>query len=120
MGSISMDSGERNMKMRYALLALCALALTVVPSWSRAQTSQGTDFWVMFDENYSGGAAKTLFISGGTATTGTVSIPGLSFSAPFSVTPDVVTGVVLPAAAEVDTSDTVGNLGIHVTALAPV
>lgn len=74
----------------------------------------------MFLANHTGGAALSLFITGDTATTGTVEIPSLAFSAPFSVTPGTVTTVVLPSAAEMRSSDLVENKGIHVTALAEV
>lgn len=77
--------------------------------------SKGTDFWLMFTGNYSSPTA-TLFITGDAATTGTVEIPGLSFSAPYSVTPGTVTSVVLPSSVAVSATDTVGNKGVHVTA----
>ena len=62
----------------------------------------------------------TLYITGSTATTGTVSIPGLSFSEGFSVTPGTVTAVNLPESAEMETSDGIEEKGIGVTAGAPV
>ncbi len=84
-----------------------------------APDSKGADYWLMFNSNYSSGEL-TLFISGDTATTGTVDVPGLPFSTPFTVTPGVVTSVVVDPAAMVATTDVVENLGIHVTAGAEV
>jgi hypothetical protein len=78
--------------------------------------SRGTDFWGMFLSNFDGSAVKTLFLTGTTSTTGTVSIPGLGFSTPFAITPGTVTSVVLPNTVEVLTSDVIENKGIHVTA----
>jgi hypothetical protein len=84
-----------------------------------AADSLGTDFWVAFPGNLSPGTLS-LFITGPTATSGTVAIPGLAFSQAFTVTPGNVTTVVVPTNAEIDTSDVVENLGIHVTAGAEV
>ena len=47
----------------------------------------------------------SLFITGDTATTGTVEIPGLSFTSPFTVTPGSVTTVVLPPEAMLTATD---------------
>jgi hypothetical protein len=64
--------------------------------------------------------ALSLFIAGDVATTGTVTIPGLSFTQAFTVTPGTVTTVTLPSTAQVVTADGVENRGIHVTANAEV
>ena len=102
-------------------LALIALLVGLMQSHLRAaDDSKGTDFWLMFNLNYQGTPALSLFITGDTNTTGTVAIPGLGFSAPFSVTANAVTTVVLPAGAQQTGSNNIGNLGIHVTALAEV
>ncbi len=82
--------------------------------------SLGTDFWLAFPGNYSSGAELTLFITGPNAASGTVAAPGVPFSAPFTVTPGTVTSVPLPSGIDIQTSDTVENLGIHVTANAEV
>lgn len=59
-------------------------------------------------------------ISAETATSGTISAPGVPFNANFTVQPGVVTRVTLPLAAVVNSSDTSQNKGIHVTSLAPI
>ena len=85
-----------------------------------AQDSKGTNFWLTFPGNFSD-QELTLFITGDTATTGTVAIPGLlAFSAPFTVTPGTVTPVALPTDAQLQSSDTVEDKGIHVTSNAEV
>jgi len=85
-----------------------------------ATDSTGTDFWLTFPENASGASGLELFIAGATATTGSVEIPGLESSQPFSVTPGAVTTVAINAAAGLAGADTVGSNGIHVTAGAEV
>lgn len=79
--------------------------------------TKGTDFWLMFNANLTGGGeVVNLFLTGDTAATGTVEIPGLAFSTSFSVTPGTVTTVTLPVAVRVNTSDTVENKGVHISA----
>ena len=84
-------------------------------------TNAGTEFWLGFSSNClsCGSAVQTLYITGDTTTTGTVSIPGLSFSESFSVTPGTVTPVHLPET-EMLTSDGIEEKGIHVTAASPI
>ena len=92
-----------------------AASATTVPS------SQGTDFWTAFENNYDGQSSLFLFISGNTATTGTVSVPAISFSQNFTVTPGVATTVQVPTDADITTADgTVTGGGVHITAGAPV
>lgn len=84
------------------------------------QTSAGTDFWLAFEGNYDDQSDLFLFISGSTATTGTVTDPGISFSQSFTVTPGTVTQVAVPTNAQDANSDSVDPDGIHVTAGSPV
>jgi hypothetical protein len=116
------------MKQRLAsLLAMAGLAAGLtfagagVPAASAATSpdSLGTDFWLAFPGNL-GSPTLTLFLTGPTATTGTVAAPGAGFSAPFTVTPGTVTSVTVPSSLAIDTSDTVESLGIHVTSTAEV
>lgn len=104
----------RRLSAGLALLAVLASA----PAFA-APDSKGTDFWVMFNANL-GVPTLSLFITGETATNGVVSVPGLGFSSPFSVTPGVVTTVDVPVSAQVTALDTVTNQGIHVIANAEV
>ncbi|MBO0356797.1 Ig-like domain-containing protein [Hymenobacter sp. BT186] len=97
------------------VLFLCLLLCSMSTRSFAAADSKGTDFWLTFPGNYVSGSTLTLFIAGDVATTGNVSIPGLSFSSNFSVTPGAVTSIIIPAGAELFASSTVGNNGIHVT-----
>jgi len=99
-----------------ALAAAVGLALSSAGSALAALDSKGTEFWLMFNSNYSNDPTLSLFITGDTATTGTVAIPGLTFSQNFSVTPGTVTTVLLPQNAIVTTADGTEDSGIHVTA----
>jgi hypothetical protein len=104
------------------LVSFIGLGATQAPATaSGIPSSQGTDFWVGFESNYEGGNNLFLFISGATATTGTVSDSAISFSQSFSVTPGTVTTIPVPSGAENDASDSVVADGaVHVTAGAPV
>lgn len=91
--------------------------LVAAPAMAQQLDTKGTDFWLMFNGNLSGsGEIVNLFLTGDTAASGTVEIPGLAFSAPFSVTPGAVTTVTLPVAVRMDSSDTVENKGVHIRA----
>jgi hypothetical protein len=101
------------------ILAASSLRWGPSPRAQATEDSKGTDFWLMFNQNFST-PELTLFITGKTSTTGTVEIPGLGFSEPFSVVPGTVTPVSLPPGAAVTGIDTVSDLGVHVTALQEV
>jgi hypothetical protein len=112
----SFPSWKANVLLFLSLL-LCGMSS---PSFAAAD-SKGTDFWLTFPGNYTPGSTTlTLFITGDVATTGTVSIASLSFTAPFTVTPGAVTSVVVPAGAELFTSDAIANNGIHITSVQEV
>ena len=105
----------------YIKLIICLLAIVTVPQnlYAAQLDSKGTDFWLMFDGNLDT-PELILFITGDTATSGTVSIPGLAFTSPFTVTPGTVTSVTIPSSAQVTTSNIIENLGIHVVSTAEV
>jgi choice-of-anchor A domain-containing protein len=78
--------------------------------------NQGKDFWLAFPQNVFSYPELTLFITGATATTGSVQIPGLGFTTSFSVTPGQVTPVVLPPEGQLEVEEGIESKGIHVTA----
>ncbi len=92
------------------------------PPSDSTQSHEGTDFWLMFPQAYAnseGFAFQSLFITSSVATTGTITIPGLNFTQPFSVTANSVANVSLPPI-QVHESDVITNKGIHVTSHEPV
>jgi hypothetical protein len=105
-----------------AVVALLALLLTALPpvitaaDAADAPDSRGRDFWLAFPLNHQGTPELSLFITGETDTSGTVAVPGLGFSVPYTVTAGDITTVALPASAQIAGSDVVSDLGIHVTA----
>ena len=110
-------SGSTRKTCVFVFVFFLLFAITASPA--SAQDSKGVDFWLTFPGNL-GAGELSLFITGDTATSGTVSITGLSFTAPFTVTPGTVTTVGLPSSAELQSSDAIQDLGIHVTANAEV
>jgi hypothetical protein len=111
-------------KIKRGLLAvLLALVGTLIvpPSVAHATggslSTAGTDFWVAFENNYT--SALKLFITGSTATTGTVYWPDTT-TTPFTVTPGQVTSVPAAQALLVTGTDGLENKGIHIAAGQPV
>ncbi len=96
-------------------LVLTALLISVNLANAAAPDSKGTDFWLMFSQNVNPPQLQ-LFITGDVSTSGNVSIPGLSFSQNFNVTPGTVTRITnIPSTAQVGTGNGLENKGIHVT-----
>lgn len=119
-GGDSNVSSFRNLSQTFkngwrGFLSLCLVLLSVSSLAQVQPDSKGTDFWLMFNQNF-GSPELNLFITGDIATNGTVEIPGLAFSAPFSVTPGTVTTVNIPSGAAANGDDSVENKGIHVFA----
>ncbi len=111
----------RSFRYLIAATVLSLLALSTPPTFAAQSDSSGTEFWLMFNGNLAGGGeVVNLFITGGVNTTGTVEIPGLGFSAPFSVTAGNVTTITLPLSVRMESSDSIENKGVHVTAQSEV
>jgi IgGFc binding protein/Bacterial Ig-like domain (group 1) len=79
----------------------------------------GTNFWTAFGINNSTPTTDYIDLSGSTATTATVAVPGGSFSQDVSVTPGHVTAVAVTGA-DLSDADGTQDLGVHVTAAAPI
>lgn len=103
------------LRSRTRRIAVAAVGIVSLAEVARAD-SAGTEFWLAFESNGADGAAVSVQILGASGTTGTVAIPGLAFSAPFSIPVAGLTTVSLPAGAIVATSDGVEDRGVHVTA----
>jgi RHS repeat-associated protein len=79
----------------------------------------GTDFWLMFPQNFINTASQKLFITSPANTTGTVTVPGSNFTQNFSVQANTVTTVQLPNV-QVTQSDLVQNQGVRIVSAQPV
>ena len=106
---------------RAAAIAAVLFSFPVATS-ARAQGSdnKGTEFVLAFSSNYLAQGNLRLFVAGDTATTGTVAIPGLTWSQNFSVTPGAITSITVPSSAMVTTTNGKANRGILLTAAAEV
>lgn len=101
------------------LFVLVSAFTSPTPGNSQGNDSRGTDFWLMFNGNLSS-PTLTLFITSDVNTTGTVEIPGLSFTTNFTVTANNVTPVNIPASASQHVNNVIDNNGVHVTSQQPV
>ena len=101
-------------------VATATAKVKVVRERSGVPDSLGREFWLDFDANYvvDDTTALSLFITGKSSTTGTVSVPGIGFEQPFAVTADEITKVELPTAAMLGMGETglVEPRAIHVAA----
>jgi hypothetical protein len=117
--------------MGLKLLSLIATACSVFyVSSAAAQESRGRDFWVTFPASAIRQPALSVLVTGETATSGTIEIPGQPIQN-FVVTPGTVTSIPMPlpltaylyrtvGESSVASNDVVENKGVHITAGAPV
>lgn len=109
---------HRTKSVFFVLLAL----LCPLFSLSQNTSNKGTDFWIGYMGHIDGtGSAMKLYITSDVTTTGTVSIPGQSWSQGFSVTANAVTVLSIPpATAYVGCSDCKQARAIRLVSAAPV
>jgi RHS repeat-associated protein len=100
---------------RVAVAAAPKLPVAAVGSFAPAM-------WVAFMANYYGGGSHVIYLTGDTAGTANVTVPGLSssFASIVSIAPHAVTAVTLPAGVEMTTTDGVENLGVRIASSVPV
>lgn len=80
------------------------------------QTNEGTEFWLSFMEHRNPNVnTKVVMITSRVNTSGTISAPLLGFNQAFTVSPNQVTLVELPANAETIGSEFINNNGYRVT-----
>jgi len=113
----SKNHGSGMLRSLMLFILLLGSNFVVNPLSGQNIDSKGTEFWLMFNENIANGINLQLFVTGEVNTTGTVEIPGISFSENFIVTANVVTTVSIPLAAMPVGDDVIQDLGIHVTAM---
>ncbi len=110
------------------LFLFILVAFSGRPCWAVKTGSQGTDFWLAFPDSYNDttdATAEQLLITSLNAATGTVQVPGLGISIPFSVAAGGMTVVTLPTTviagvtispASVTQLDGISQQGIHLIA----
>ena len=94
---------------------------TVPPAvYNGPPSTTGTDFWTVFGANIQASPDNYISLSATTSTTATVAVPGTGFTQDVSITPGTVTSVDLAPGVVMSTADGTQNLGVHITAAAPV
>lgn len=106
---------------RYVWLYLL-LTLLGRPGAAQNTSNKGTDFWTGYMAHIDGTSSNmSLYITSDVSTSGTVSIPGKSWSTNFNITANNITVVSIPQSlAYMGCSDCVLNQGIHITSQEPV
>lgn len=87
---------------------------------SRAQTNQGTDFWLTPMLNFVSSDSFFVIISAEKATTAKVEIPLMGFSQNLSLGYNDLVRVYIPNSYKPSTANTIIDCGIHVTSFLPV
>jgi len=112
--------------MKYIKVLFLGFFLTFFSSvFGQETTSKGTEFWLGFMAHINGtgsnAAAMDLYITSDSNTSGTVSIPGQSWTVNYTVTANQVTVVNIPnTTAYIGCTDCIQNRGIKVTSILPV
>lgn len=104
--------------MRNTILILLFLCFSSLYVNGQQMTTKGKDFWLGFMNNGDNmGFSPLLFvyITSTQNTSGTVSIPGLSWNQTFTVLANTTTSITIPNNAMVQSTSIVENKGIHVT-----
>lgn len=120
---------QTNSKLNSALFFCTVLLMTTLPFSALAQVdSQGTDFWIMFNETFAEDPFESppqfidlqLFISSISGATGTVEISSIDFEESFTVGANSLITVAIPDEAMITGINTIDDLGIHITSDNPV
>lgn len=106
---------------KFFLVAILGIVCPVL-SYSQGTSNKGTDFWIGYMGHIDGtGSAMKLYVTSDVSTTGTVSVPGQSWSQSFTVTANTVTVLnIPPTTAYVGCDDCTEKKGIRVVSVAPV
>ena len=106
--------------MKRLLYTSCFLLLHFLPQTAKAQTTQGTDFWLMPMINYINSDSFFVILSAEKATNAKVEIPLLGFSQSISLGYNDLVRVYIPTSYKPSTTDTTHDCGIHVTSFLPI
>jgi len=103
-------------KSRFSVALLLALLLNSVCFGQTKETNNGTNFWFGFIGDWVGTSATyAVNITSFYNTNGTLTIPGIGYTTTYSVTPGVVTRLIIPAADVTYTAEGLASQAVHVT-----
>ena len=111
------------MRNIYTVLKTLLLAFVVIifsfncafnKAYGQDFSTKGKDFWMGFMQNYNSSATLSIYVTATLATSGTVSIPGLSWSQSFTVAANSTTLVPIPLSAMAVANGTVENVGVRI------
>lgn len=107
----------RNKYNLVGILFLIAVFTSFLPVRLNAQefSTKGKDFWMGFMKNYDAQGTLSLYVTATIATSGTVSIPGLSWTQNFNVAANSTTHIPIPLGAMSTASGSVENKGVRIT-----
>src|SRR5690242_8850965 len=79
------------------------------------QSIMGTDFWIGFIDQFDNTVSYQVWISSDVGATGTVSVPGIPWSTPFTVAANATSIVTIPSAnVWLGNSETINHKAVHV------
>lgn len=118
---MNLISSRMSQKFKHIISISWLLILVIVfssnTSFAQSKSNKGKDFWVGYMLHFSANAGNSLYITSDSSTTGTVEVPGQSWSKTFSVTANTVTVVTIPSSVSYNNcSDCITTRGVHITA----
>lgn len=92
---------------------------------AQVTSNKGTDFWLMYGahvSSYSGNSPQkmSIYVTSDVSTTGKLDIPGIGYTANFSVNANQVTVIDIPLSAYVGGIEGKFNKGMHLTSVKPI
>lgn len=104
---------------RWGTGLLVAVLLPALAAVLPATDAVGTEHWLAFEENAAPGTLSVQIL-GPVGTTGSVSITGLAFLAPYTIPAAGISTVTIPAGAMLTTNDGISTVAVEVTSDQPV
>ncbi len=100
----------------FKTLVLLLFISSSMYSVAQSKSNKGIEFWVGFMFHYEGtSAGHSLYITSDSNTSGTVSVPGESWSSDFSVTANNLTVVTIPSSVAYNgCSDFITSKGVKI------
>ncbi|MBE0663614.1 MAG: hypothetical protein IH597_14250 [Bacteroidales bacterium] len=109
-----------SVKRLLLLSFITLLAVVSNPTVLKAQSSQGTDFWIAFPKNIYQSNPRQLYITAEVNSTVDVNIVNPVFSTTVNIPAGTLATINLPVAVDINSNGVVENKGIHITSDNPV